>query len=242
MDKEKAERIQRIFNWVRIVILVLFLAFVFIGLSKAQNTNDFGMWISAGTEKNVNYSWNLGVSTEIRTKDNTGSVDRWQLGVSGTYKVSKLLKLGGGYEFHLKNHTIDNVTEMVPRHRLKFDITSGCKVVNWLKLSLRERYQYTYTMQKVNADASHEHHLRNQFKVEIANGKMYGWSPFASVEMFNNLGKQFQIDEMRMAVGTSFSINVHHAINLGYLLDLKRSAGGLDKALHVLTSGFVCHI
>ena len=92
MDKERAERIQRFFYWVRIVILVLFLAFVFIGLSKAQNTNDFGMWISAGTEKNVNDSWSLGVSTEIRTKDNTGSVDRWQLGVSCTYKVSKLLK------------------------------------------------------------------------------------------------------------------------------------------------------
>ena len=242
MDKERAERIQRFFYWVRIVILVLFLAFVFIGLSKAQNTNDFGMWISAGTEKNVNDSWSLGVSTEIRTKDNTGSVDRWQLGVSGTYKVSKLLKLGGGYEFHLKNHTIDNVTEMVPRHRLKFDITSGCKVVNWLKLSLRERYQYTYTKQKGNADASHEHHLRNRLKAEIANGKMYGWSPFSSVEMFNNLGKQFQIDEMRMAVGTSLSINANHAINLGYLLDLKRSVGGLDKALHVLTSGYVYHI
>lgn len=51
MDKEKAERIQRIFKWVRFIILVLFLAFVFIGLSKAQNTNDIGMWISAGTEK-----------------------------------------------------------------------------------------------------------------------------------------------------------------------------------------------
>jgi len=33
MDKEKAKRIQRIFNWVRFVILVLFLTFVFIGLS-----------------------------------------------------------------------------------------------------------------------------------------------------------------------------------------------------------------
>ena len=42
MDKEKG--IQRIFNWVRFIILVLFLTFVFIGLSKAQTTNDFGMW------------------------------------------------------------------------------------------------------------------------------------------------------------------------------------------------------
>lgn len=32
MDIEKAKKIQRIFNWVRFVILVLFLAFIFIGL------------------------------------------------------------------------------------------------------------------------------------------------------------------------------------------------------------------
>ena len=242
MDKEKAERIQRIFNWVRFIILVLFLAFVFIGLSKAQTTNDFGMWISAGTEKKVNDSWGLGANTELRTKDNTGSVERWQLGVSGTYKVSKVLKLGGGYEFHLKNRTVDDVTETVPRHRLMFDITPGGKFSNWLKLSLRERYQYTYMMQKGNVDASHEHHLRNRFKAEIANSKINGWSPFASVEMFNNLGKQFQIDEMRMAIGTAYSINAHHTINFGYLLDLKRSADGMNKGLHVLTSGYVYKI
>ena len=104
MDKEKAERIQIISNWVRFVILVLFLTFVFIGLSKAQTTNDFGMWITTGTEKDVNDSWSLGLTTEIRTKDNAGSVDRWQLGVSSTYKVSKHLKLGGEYVFHLKKN------------------------------------------------------------------------------------------------------------------------------------------
>lgn len=152
------------------------------------------------------------------------------------------MKLGGGYEFHLKNRTVDDMTETVPRHRLMFDITPEGKVSDWLKLSLRERYQYTYMMQKGNVDASHEHHLRNRFKAEIANSKMNGWSPFASVEMFNNLGKQFQIDEMRMAIGTAYSINAHHAVSLGYLLDLNRSAAGLDKALHVLTSGYVYKI
>ncbi len=199
------------------------------------------MWVSAGAEKNVNDSWGLGVSTELRTKDNTGSVDRWQLGVSGTYKVSKVLKLGDGYEFHLKTRTVDDGTEMVPRHRLMFDITPGGKVSGLLKLSLRERYQYTYIMQKGNVDASHEHHLRNRFKIEIAKDKVK-LIPFVSVEMFNNLGKQFQIDEMRMVIGTTYSINAHHAVSLGYLLDLKRSAAGLNKALHVLTSGYVYKI
>ena len=33
MEKEKAEKIIKIYNWVRFIILVLFLAFIFIGLS-----------------------------------------------------------------------------------------------------------------------------------------------------------------------------------------------------------------
>ena len=33
MKEEKAKKIQKIFNWVRFVILVLFLTFIFIGLS-----------------------------------------------------------------------------------------------------------------------------------------------------------------------------------------------------------------
>ena len=48
-----------------------------------------------------------------------------------------------------------------------------------------------------------------------------------------------EIDEMRMAIGTTYSIYKRHVVNLGYLLDLKRSAGGLDKVLHVITVGYV---
>lgn len=242
MDEEKRKRVFRIYNWVRIILFVLLLTFIFVKLVKAQTTNDFGVWVSAGSEKSVRDSWIFGISTELRTKDYSKSVDRWRLGVSGTYKVSKVLKLGGGYEFHLKNRTEDNVTEVVPRHRLIFDITPGGKMFDWLKVTLRERYQYTHMIQKGNVDASHEHHLRNRLKAEIINSNMNSWSPFASVEMFNNLNKQMQIDEMRMTIGTANSINAHHGINLGYLLDLKRSAGGLDKALHVLTMGYMYHI
>ena len=227
------------FEWMRYILLALLLAFFFIGYSSAQNTDDFGMWMSAGTEKKLNDRWSLGAGIELRTKDNSGSVDRWQLAINGAYKVSKFLKLGANYELHLKKRTVDSGKETVPRHRLMFDITPGGKVMNWLKLSLRERYQYTYTVQKSNVKAIHEHHLRNRFKAEIDNSSMKGWSPYLSVEMFNNLSKQFEIDEMRMAIGTSYSIHTHHVVNLGYLLDLKRSAGGLDKVLHVITVGYV---
>ena len=239
MDEEKRKRVFRIYNWVRIILLVLLLTFIFVKLVKAQTTNDFGVWVSAGSEKSVRDSWIFGISTELRTKDYSKSVDRWRLGVNATYKVCKSLKLGGGYEFLLKSRKTGDWKEKVPRHRFMFDITSGTKVFNWLKLSLQERYQYTYTMQKGNVYAIHEHHLRSRFKTEMSNSKMKCWSPFASVEMFNNMAKQFQVDEMRVALGTTYNINTRHAINFGYLLDLKRSANGLNNALHVLTSGYV---
>ena len=57
MKEEKAKKIQKIFNWVRFIILVLFFTFVYIGLSKAQTTHDFGMWTSAGMEKRLNERW-----------------------------------------------------------------------------------------------------------------------------------------------------------------------------------------
>ena len=50
MNKEKSERITRIYNWVRLVILVLFLTFVFVGLSKALSTNNSDVWMSASVD------------------------------------------------------------------------------------------------------------------------------------------------------------------------------------------------
>ncbi len=70
----------------RYIILALLLAFFFIGYSSAQNTDDFGMWMSAGTKKKINDRWNIGAGIELRTKDNSGSVDRWQLAINGVYK------------------------------------------------------------------------------------------------------------------------------------------------------------
>lgn len=37
MDQEKAKRILQIYNWVRVIILILFFALVCYGISKAQS-------------------------------------------------------------------------------------------------------------------------------------------------------------------------------------------------------------
>ena len=104
MDKEKAERIIKIYNWVRFIILAVFLTFLFVTLSKAQTTHDFGVWYSAGMEKKISADWNAGIGTELRTKHRREYIDRWKLDIHSMYRIHRHLKLGAVYEFHLKKN------------------------------------------------------------------------------------------------------------------------------------------
>ena len=102
MDKEKAERIIKIVNWVRFIILVVLLTFVFVALSKAQTTHEFGMWISTGVEKKLTADWDVGIGTELRAKHRREYIDRWKLDIYSMYRIHQHFKLGAAYEFHIK--------------------------------------------------------------------------------------------------------------------------------------------
>ena len=241
MDKEKVERIIKIVNWVRYIILVVFLTFVFVALPKAQTTHDFGMWISAGTEKKFNADWSAGIGTELRTKHRREYIDRWKLDIHSMYRIHQHFKLGAAYEFHMKNQATGSETVSLLHHRFMADAVPSMSVNGWLHLSLRERYQYTYRMAKDDIDARHEHHLRSRMKAVMATARSK-WEPFASAEVFNNMGVRFTIDEIRLTAGTGYRFSPHHSVNIGYMLNLKKSADRLDKMLHALTTEYIYNL
>ena len=241
MDKEKAERIIKIVNWVRYIILTVFLTFAFVALSKAQTTHDFGMWISASAEKKFNADWSAGIGTELRTKHRREYIDRWKLDIHSMYRIHQHFKLGAAYEFHIKNQTTGGETVSVPHHRLMADVVPTMSAGGWLHLSLRERYQYTYRMAKHDIDALHEHHLRSRMKAVMATAQSK-WEPLASAEVFNNMGERFAIDEIRLAVGTGYRFSPRHSVNIGYMLNLKKSTDSLDKMLHALTTEYIYNL
>ena len=241
MDKEKAERIIKIVNWVRYIILAVFLTFVFVALSKAQTTHDFGVWYSAGMEKKISADWNAGIGTELRTKHRREYIDRWKLDIHSMYRIHRHFKLGAAYEFHIKNQTTGGETVSLLHHRFMADVVPSVSVSSWLKLSLRERYQYTYRMARHDIDAQHEHHLRSRIKAVMAMAQSK-WEPFTSAEVFNNMGERFTIDEIRLTAGTGYRFSPHHSVNIGYMLNLKRSADRLDKMLHALTTEYIYNL
>lgn len=137
----------------------------------AGDNDDFGIWTEAEVEKKLPYNLSLNFSGEMRTEDMSSRIDRLSAGVGLSYKVNKYLKLGASYSLmglyspeKRKEHYKDNddgtmkldpngdpiwngykITDKywTPRHRLTIEANTGIKLAKWLRISLRERYQYT---------------------------------------------------------------------------------------------------
>lgn len=120
-----------------------------------------GMWIEAGVSKKLSRHWTLAAEVELRMDDNPDIVGRFSAGASLHYKPAKWLKLGAGYSWlygntpeKTKQHYKTsgkwngyNVTDAYwsSRQRIMGEMTfSTPRLFRWIRLSLRERYQFTW--------------------------------------------------------------------------------------------------
>ncbi len=235
--------------------------------------NDFGTWLEVGAKKELNHLFSLEAGAELRTQNCSKNVDRLSIGVSGTYKMNKYLKFSLGYAFldsykteksKIKEGDKDGSGILLdyreritdshwsPRHRVYFEVSPDIKIAKVLRISLRERYQYTFTPAQTldrianyyewngseyefdysendpkNEKAEHKHVLRSRLKFEY-DKKRVDWKPYYSIEFHNNLRnepageKSMYLRKVRNAFGTDYKINRHHSIGLAYILTLER--------------------
>lgn len=153
----------------KITKLTLATAALLIGSATAAfagDDDDFGIWTEIGLEKKLPYNMSIGFEAESRTEKMSSQQDRWTAGLNLGYKAHKYLKLGVAYNFiykftpekvKIKEYDIDDKWDeghntyesyWIPRHRLNFEANSSIKLWKWLRLSVRERYQYTRTSGK----------------------------------------------------------------------------------------------
>lgn len=219
------------------ILTALLTLFVALPHAVAQS-DDFGMWYSVGAEKKLSTKWSVGAEGEFRTRNNSKTVSRFSLGVSGDYKLTKWLKASAAYTLLDDNnqedvsYKADGVTfnKWTPsyyglRHRFTLALTGSVKLLQQrLKLSLREQWQYTYRPsvdgKKYDIDndewdpvkAKHKHILRSRLQAEY-NIPHWKFDPFASAEMFNGKGG---VQKMRYTVGVSYTYNKKHDFALAY--------------------------
>lgn len=131
----------------------------------AQEDNEVGIWTEIGIEKAITKKWDVGLDLEFRAQNRA----RFSTGISTSYKFNKNLKLGIGYNF-LYSQRPDKYKEKsnrdedpndysagynltpeywFPRHRFNVEATGSIKLWQWLKISLRERYQITYSKERI---------------------------------------------------------------------------------------------
>lgn len=219
--------------------------------------DDSGLGIEVNTEKKICKGFNASINAEFRTQDGLNEAERWSLGAGLDYKFSKWLKGNAGYIFinrHLAAYNTNKYhyeADWQPRHRAFASMTGSWEVVKHFELSLRERYQYTYTTPinlerhylstpEVRAsdkikEGEDEHLLRSRLQLKYSRKKC-AWQPYASVEILNSLTDGFANDQMRYTLGTDYKINKQNQLGLSYRYKDKNNRD--DSKGHLLTISY----
>ncbi len=213
--------------------------------SQAEGSDDGALWTEIGIQKSVNRQWKVGLETEMRAQKET----RWSIGANATYKPVKYLKLGAAYNFQYRKHPETtkphydkddgqydgyNVDEKywTPRHRLSIDATGTVKVGRWLRISLRERYQFTH---RAEVD-----YTRTQYRCETildGNGNFleYEWDdpkekertkPAEGDHVLRSRLK-LEMDKKHCPWSPYLSLETHNSLNSGQKLNLEKVRTGI---------------
>lgn len=213
------------------------------------------LWSTAAAEFDITKKLSAGIEGEYRTTDNLSSTNRWAVEAGLGYKFSPYFKMGASYTFiyhHGESRTTSkgNIVDSYwqPRHRFSLEGTGSYRLGR-LKLSLRERYQFTHHTEQSVAkwdgddgsrksdeliEAKDKHMLRSRLKADLDLRKSI-FSPFASVEIYNSLTDGFAADQLRYTLGTELSLSKHHELELFYRFIDGR---GGDSDLNVIGVGY----
>ena len=220
-----------------------------------------GLIASAEAEKKINNQLSMEIEAEMRTRNDFKTMDRWKFGIGASYKLTKNLKLSAGYNLLNQNFREDidlkssgaynhwRPSYWGVKHRFHADLTGQYKFQNGIKLSLRERWQYTYrpekTVQRWDFDEDSwedkirsgkgKNQLRSRFQVEY-DKKGFLLNPYASMELYNSWG----IEKIRYTVGTDIKLTKHHSLGVFYRFQNMKNvdADDYDPDMHYLGLGY----
>lgn len=224
--------------------------------AQADDNDDFGVWTEISVKKELTQTLDLGFEGEIRTGNNSSTIDRLSGGIALSYKPSKYFKFGASYIFYgdysAEKEKYDYYEgeltgrELIfgywkPNHRFYVEGTATKKFWKWLRISVRERYQFNHEAKHNREfveympytgpegvtwvpedpateprDCESQQRLRTRVKFEY-DKKGVAWNPFVSVELYNSLDNSMHLHKVRTGIGTEYKINKQNKVGLAYL-------------------------
>ena len=247
----------------------------------AETDNTGAIWTEVGITKALPYNLSVDASLEHRTSDWFDWSSRWNVGAGLTYKMNKYFRMGLSYTFiqkhnqeEWKNHysgttgkwngyNVDS-PNWANRHRVSLDLTGTVKLRKLVRITLRERYQYTYQssrdvdrmklrdpsydgdgnlveLEDTSYTVDHKTHknrhmLRSRLKFSI-DKKGWKWEPYVSVEAHNDFANQMHLDKVRAIAGVDYKITKQHEVGLGYIFNHENDDDG-DQNIHAISIGY----
>ena len=161
-----------------IIIRVLLFVLLVVGTTSAMiaQDNDFTTWTKFKVNHKIDSRFAVSGDLELRTEDDMSAIDRWGISVGGDYRAFSFLKFEIGYETHYRN--LGEIGWKF-RHRYRIGATASFRY-QWLKMSLRERFQQTFDR------GESETRLRSRLKLGYAPQKGIV-SPYFSIEIYQSL-------------------------------------------------------
>lgn len=244
--------------------LIILLLAVVAALPRLYAQSESGMILGLEVEKKVNKQFGVGLEADYRSRNDFKTTDRWSVGLNADYKLTKWLKADAGYSY-LNTHFGEKNTKSASkakwrpsywggRHRFHVSLGADYKVWSNLRVSLRERWQYTYRPEKsverwkidldektksLDSDYVREskgkHQLRSRLQVEW-DQKRALLTPYANVEFYHDMS----VEKIRYTVGTDFKISKQHSVGLYYRFQDMRSsdAEDTDPDMHYFGAGY----
>lgn len=152
--------------------LLAALALILSSMSTVQagSEDDYALWTSLEATKKIDNKFKIGTEFEFRTSDYLKEVDRFSAGINLQYKITDWLKATAGHIFifgyngsETKTHLDKDGSEdgynyehsyWEKRNRVYIALTGETKIGR-VKLSLRERLQYTRTHAEIIDEDKH---------------------------------------------------------------------------------------
>jgi hypothetical protein len=217
--------------------------------------DDFGLWTTLGAEKKLTKRFSIGAEGEMRTRNDSKTIDRWSGSMETEYKFFNWLKASAAYTFLYDNNK-EKITYhsdggynnwrphyWSPRHRFNVAMTGDVDFGRF-NFSLREMWQYTYRPEKTTnrydfdnawwepttVSGKGKNILRSRLQVEY-NIKKCKVNPYASVEIYNG----WSLEKTRYTVGADWNVDKHNVFGLFYRYqDVNGSDDDNDYNSHIL--------
>ncbi len=224
-----------------------------------------GLLLSAGAEKKVNKQLSVGVEADYRTRNDFKTADRWSIALGGDYKLTKGLKADVGYTLLNSNFreklTYSSATKgrwrpsyWGVRHRFHASLTANRKLWRDLRVSVRERWQYTYRPSKdverwkldpsAHTMALDDDYVRSgKGKNQLRSRLQLSWdkkrallTPYASAEFYHS----WAIEKVRYTVGTDIRLSKRHELTVYYRFQDMHNVDedDFDPDMHYLGLGY----